>query len=82
MSSDAGRPISGPVLCGMINTQKLDGVLIHAVDDDIGEGREQEFSCSFLTSYPSTVRQLFQRTDSLINLADGGLPVMGMVGLR
>ena len=63
----------------MINPHDFDGLLSHSVYRHIGRGRKQKLSRSVLASDTATLRQLFQRPDSLIQLAHGGLPVIGVV---
>ena len=63
----------------MINPQDFYALLLHAIHSDIGQGREQELSGSFLASDTGTMRPLLQGLDSSIHFAQGRLPVMGMV---
>ena len=46
----------------VINAQHLDGLLllVNPVDSDVGQGREQDFSCAFLASRSPTVGRLSQ----------------------
>ncbi len=62
-----------PVLSAVINPQDFDALLLDAINSDIGQGREQELSGSFLASYTATLRPLFQGLDSSIHFAHGQL---------
>jgi hypothetical protein len=68
-----------PVLSAVINPQDFDALLLHAIDSDIGQGREGKLSGSFLASDTATVRLLFQGLASSIHFAQGRLPVVRMV---
>lgn len=62
----------------MVNAQYFDAVLIHAVHGDIGKGRKQKLSGSFLPSGAATVGRLLQGTDGLVQFANSRPPVVRM----
>jgi hypothetical protein len=57
-SADNGK--LRPVLCAVIYAQNFDSLLLHAVNSDIGQGREENFSGAFLASGLATIRRLSQ----------------------
>ena len=54
----------GPGLGAVMNPQDFDALLLHAIDGDIGQGRERKLSGSFLPADTATMRPLFQGLDS------------------
>jgi len=68
-----------PALSAVENPQDFDDLLLNAIDSDIGQGREQELSGSFLASDTATMRPRFQGLDSSIHFAHGRLPQVRMV---
>jgi hypothetical protein len=66
-------------LSAVENPQDFDDLLLNAIDSDIGQGREQKLSGSFLASDTATMRPLSQGLDGSIHFAHGRLPVMRMV---
>jgi hypothetical protein len=73
-----GAKTSGPVLGSVVDAQYLDALLLQAINGDVGERREQEFSSSTLAPQAATERRFFQGTDGVIQLAHGRLPALGM----
>jgi hypothetical protein len=76
-----GIPALTPFLSPVIDTQHLDALLLHAIDGDIGQGREQQLPCSFFASGTAEIRPLSSAIGSRRTLcawsrrggADGGL---------
>ena len=71
-----------PVLSAVINPQDLDALLLHAIDGDVGQGREQQLPGSFFAANTAKMRPLFQGLDRGIHFANGRFPVMRMVVLE
>jgi hypothetical protein len=71
-----------PILCGVVNPQDLDALFFNAINRDVGSGRESQLSGSVLASETAALGQLFEGTDSLLQLAHGRLAVMGMALFR
>jgi hypothetical protein len=62
----------------MVNPQDLKALAFHAVNGDIGHGREQKLSGSILASEAATEGRLFQGLNSFVQLTHGRLTVVGM----
>ena len=67
-----------PILWGVVNPQDFDALFFNAINRDLGSGRESQLSGSVLAYETAALGQLFEGTDSLVQLAHGRLAVMGM----
>jgi len=62
-----------PVLRRVPDVQDFNGVVFHAVGDDVRQPPVQQFAGAFLTSHASTLGKLFKRADGFTDFNDGGL---------
>ena len=62
----------------MVDVQDFDGLVPHAVGDDVGERRKHQFSCVALPSWPAPIGHPLQRKDCPVQLQNGGLGKIGM----
>jgi len=62
-----------PVLRRVPDVQDFNGVVFHAVGDDVRQPPVQQFAGAFLTSLASTLGKLFKRADGFTDFNDGGL---------
>jgi len=62
----------------VIDPENFDALLVHAIDGDIGEGREQKLAGSFLPSDAAAMGPRFQRLDASVKFAQGWPPVKWM----
>ena len=82
-SAETGIPHTlGPVLCAVIDAQDFKGLSPDAVNRDVGQGREHNLAGAVLAAGSASVRRLFQRAYGVVNLPQGGLPVMRVVLLE
>ena len=60
-----------PVLRRVPDVQDFNGVVFHAVGDDVRQPPVQQFAGAFLTSLASTLGKLFKRADFRISMTVG-----------
>jgi hypothetical protein len=68
-----------PILCAMMNVQDFHRLGFDCIDNNVGKRSQWEFSCATPVSGPAKVRCGFQRSNALVNRADGRFGKLGIV---
>jgi len=62
-----------PPACRVIDAQHLEALVLHAVHQDLGQGRQNQFAGSFVPPRAAAMGPLFERTNGVIQPLHSGL---------